>query len=150
MTSTSALKNEMSNFPANIAMEQEVALLRAQLEASELKHTVAELRGVISQLQCELKESNQLLRKQRLPPRIKTTSTQRLQVAARQGWKCAAEECPLKITNPPHGLFTPDALFDVDHLSPWSESARHTGNLQALCAYCHSRKTRAECEQRFA
>ena len=80
----------------------EIALLSAKLEASELRHRVNELNAVITQL--NLKESNTLLRKQRLPPRIKCTSTQRQQIAARQGWRCAGDECPLRIVNPP-GLF---------------------------------------------
>ena len=126
-------------------MQNEVALLRAQLEASELRHQVAELRAVIVQLQLELLESNMLLRKQRLPPRIKVTSTQRQQIAARQGWRCAGGEgCPLRVTNPP-GLFTAEALFDVDHELPWATSGKHSGNLRALCAHCHSVATRKQC-----
>ena len=126
-----------------------IALLTAQLAASELRHTVNELRAVATQLQLELKESNALLRSQRLPPRIKCTSTQRQQIAARQGWCCAGgDDCPLRILNPP-GLFTADALYDVDHIEPWSESGRHLGNLRALCAHCHSVVTRKQCQQRY-
>jgi hypothetical protein len=57
--------------------EEEIALLRAKLEASELRHEVKELRSVVAQYQRELKESNTLLLKQRLPPRPHTNSTQR-------------------------------------------------------------------------
>lgn len=127
---------------------QQIALLSARLEASELRHTVNALHRVIAQLQQELKESSTLLRKQRLPPRIKVTSTQRQQIAAQQGWKCAGENCPLIIINPPHGLFD-DSLFEIDHVERWSDSGRHTGNLCAKCAYCHSKKTRRECEERL-
>ena len=49
----------------------EVALLRARLEASELRHEVQELRSVVAQYQRELRESNKLLLKQRLPPRAR-------------------------------------------------------------------------------
>ena len=51
-------------------MTDEVALLRAQLEASELRHEVNQLKSVISQFQRELKESNKLLLKQRLGARL--------------------------------------------------------------------------------
>jgi hypothetical protein len=51
-------------------MGDEVASLRARLEASELRHEVNELRSVVAQYQRELRESNKLLLKQRLPPRI--------------------------------------------------------------------------------
>ena len=54
----------------------EVELLRAKLEASELRHEVRELRSVVEQYQRELGESNRLLLKQRLPPRPHTNSTE--------------------------------------------------------------------------
>ena len=127
--------------------DETIALLTAQLHASELKHTVTNLKAVIVQLQLELKESNTLLMKQRLPPRIKCTSTQRQQIAARQGWKCAGgADCPLRVIN--EGLFTAEALFDVDHEQPWSQSGRHLGNCRALCQHCHSIATRRFCEER--
>ena len=134
-----------SNMPrASVTVE----LLTAKLEASELRQRVTELNAVITQLQAELHESNTLLRKQRLPPRIRVSSTERQKIAARQGWRCASEECPLRIINPPEGLFD-EGLFEIDHVERWSDSARHTGNLAARCAYCHSKKTRRECDARF-
>ena len=125
-----------------------IALLSARLEASELKHTLNDLRATILQLQLELKESTSLLCKQRLPPRPKVSSTQRQQIAARQQWRCAGGDgCPLRVVNPP-GLFTAEALFEVDHVQPWSESGKHFGNLRALCAHCHSVVTRQQCQCR--
>ena len=77
--------------------DEEIALLRAKLEASELRHEVKELRSVVAQYQRELKESNTLLLKQRLPPRPHTNSTEKQLIAAGQYWKCAGgEDCPLK------------------------------------------------------
>ena len=117
-------------------------LLRAKLEVSELRHRVNELDAVIVQLQNELKESNRLLLRQRLPSRERVTSLQRQQIAARQRWQCVGGvDCPLKVINPP-GLFTWEALYEIDHVVPWSQSGRHLGNLRALCAHCHSRATR--------
>ena len=127
---------------------EQIALLSARLEASELRHTVNDLNSVIAQLQQELKESSTLLRKQRLPPRIKVTSTQRMQIAARQKWACAGgDDCPLRVINPP-GNFTAEALFEVDHVLPWAESGKHVGNLRAMCAHCHSVATRKQCQER--
>ena len=57
--------------------EEEIALLRARLEAIEPRHEVKELRSVVAQYQRELKESNTLLLKQRLPPRPHTNSTEK-------------------------------------------------------------------------
>ena len=89
-----------------------------------------------------------LLRSQRLPPRIRVTATQRQQIAAAQRWCCAGgSDCPLRVINPP-GLFTAEALYDIDHREPWSETGRHLNNLRALCSYCHSVATRRQCEAR--
>ena len=124
-------------------MGDEVALLRAKLDASELRHEVQELRGVIAQYQRELKESNKLLLKQRLPPRPYTNSTEKQLIAAGQGWRCAGGgDCPLlKLT--PGGVFD-QSLYIIDHTAPYSASGRHEGNRRALCVWCDSVKTRQE------
>ena len=129
--------------------EDTIAVLTAKLEAAELRNRVNELQTAISRLQLELKESNTLLCKQRLPPRIRISSTERQQIAARQGFVCYdADVCPLRLINPPHGLFTADTLWECDHDIPWSESGMHTNNIVARCVWCHSRKTRAEAKRR--
>lgn len=124
----------------------EIALLRAKLEASELRHEVQELRSVIAQYQRELRESNRLLLKQRLPPRPHTNSTEKQLIAASQSWRCAGgEDCPLtKLT--PGGVFD-QSLYIIDHSCPWSASGRHVGNRRALCVWCDSVKTRCEVAQ---
>ena len=68
--------------------EGEVALLRAKLEASELRHEVQRLQGVVKQYQQELEESNRLLRKQRLPPRPHANATEKALIAASQRFVC--------------------------------------------------------------
>ena len=123
--------------------EEEIALLRAKLEASELRHEVKELRSVVAQYQRELKESNTLLLKQRLPPRPHTNSTEKQLIAAGQYWKCAGgEDCPLKRLTP-GGVFD-QSLYIIDHDLPWSASGKHVGNRRALCVWCESVKTRRE------
>ena len=123
--------------------DEAIETLRAKLEASELRHEVNQLRSVITQLERELKESNKLLRTQRLPPRIKLSQMQRQQIAARQKWQCVGEDCPLKLINPP-GLFTPETLYEIDHIKRWSRCGRQENNVCALCPFCHSSKTRRE------
>eukprot|EP00966_Prymnesium_polylepis_P327481 7383353-Prymnesium_polylepis.1 len=119
----------------------EIALLRVKLEASELRHEVRELRSVVAQYQRELRESNRLLLKQRLPPRPHTNSTEKQLIAASQQWRCAGGgECPLKKLTP-GGVFD-QSLYIIDHSSPWSASGRHVGNRRALCVWCDSVKTR--------
>ena len=125
----------------------ELALLRAQLEASELRHEVRELRSAIVQYQRELKESNSLLLKQRLPPRPHTNSTEKQLIAASQLWRCAGGgDCPLKKLTP-GGVFD-QSLYIIDHDLPWSASGKHLGNRRALCVWCDSVKTRREVAER--
>ena len=122
----------------------EVILLRAQLEASELKHRVNELQEVVSALEAELKESNTLLLKSRnLAKRPFTSSVEKQIIAARQNWLCATgESCPMrKLT--PNGTFS-DSLFIIDHRIPYSQAGKHTNMRQALCVHCESVKTRNE------
>ena len=126
--------------------QREYELVRVKLEASELRIKVNELESVISQLQKELKESNKLLRQQRLPPRPNINNTQKQLIAASQKWKCKGlgekfPPCPLLKTN--DGLFC-SALYIIDHKVPWSKCGRNIGNLQAICAHCSSVKTRWE------
>ena len=119
-----------------------MALLRAKLEASELRHEVQQLRAVVARYQRELKESNTLLLKQRLPPRPYTNSTEKQLIAASQRWQCAgSDECPLRVLT--GGVFD-QSLFVIDHEQPYSRSGRHSGNRRALCAWCDSVKTRRE------
>jgi len=126
--------------------EGEVALLRAKLEASELRHEVQRLQGVVKQYQRELEESNRLLRKQRLPPKPHANATEKALIAASQRFVCAGGEgCPLKVLN--GGVFD-SSLWEIDHIEPYSRSGKHVGNRQATCPYCHSVKTRAEIASR--
>ena len=134
---------------ANTESTAEVQLLTAKLEASNAKLEVQHLRtevkrleAVILQCQQEHKEAHRLLLKQ-LPRRPFTNSTEKSLLAASQGWKCAGpyEDCPLKLVN--GGVFD-QSLYIVEHLEPWSRSARHVGNRACYCPYCAARKTREE------
>ena len=123
---------------------REVELLRARLEASELKHELNEWKAVCAALQQELKESNRLLRQQRLPPRPRLTPMQRNMVAARQKWKCIGANCPLAVVN--DGLFTAESGWEIDHIGDgWARTAMHSlSTVQALCQHCHARRTREQ------
>ena len=120
-----------------------VALLRAQLEASELRHRVNELQSVVSSLEAELKESNSLLLKSRNIKRPFTNSVEKQLIAARQNWRCASgDACPLR-TLTPNQTFD-SSLFIIDHRIPFSRCGKHVNMRQALCVHCDSVKTRTE------
>lgn len=128
--------------------ERDVELLQAKLEASELRHEVAELRRVIAQYQLELKESSKLLLKGgRVPPRPFTNSTEKQLIAASQEWRCGSGDpnCPLLVLT--GGVFD-QSLYVVDHTMPWSASGKHWGNRRALCVWCDGVKTRREIAER--
>ena len=93
--------------------KENVALLRAQLEANELKHRVNELETIVKALEAELKESNALLLKSRnLAKRPFTSSIEKQIIAAKHNWCCATgETCPMrKLT--PNGTFS-ESLFII-------------------------------------
>ena len=128
------------------------ALLAAKLEASEakrrameLEQTISTLEAVVAQQTQIIRENSALLRRQRLPPRPYMNSTQKLLLACRQEFKCAAplgkERCPRYQLG--DGLFGED-LFEVDHIQMWSKSGRHIHNLRCLCTACHARITRRQ------
>ena len=126
-------------------------LLRARLEAAELRLQVQQLTGAITTLEQQLRENAALLRAQRLPPRPRMSSTEKSLVAARQGFRCPGPNsdpsaCPLHAVT--GGMFT-SSLWEVDHDLPYSESGLHTGNLVARCPCCHAVRTRAQCVARF-
>ena len=122
-------------------------LLQAKLELSELRHEVKELRRVIGQYQQELRESNKLLLKQRLPPRPFTNSTEKQLIAASQGWKCASGDpnCPLLVLT---GGYFDRSLYIIDHTTPWAASGKHWNNRRATCVWCDAVKTRREIAER--
>ena len=126
-------------------------LLRAKLEAAELRLRVQQLTGAITTLEAQLRENAALLRTQRLPPRPRMSSVEKALVAARQGFRCPGPNsdpsaCPLHAVT--GGMFT-SSLWEVDHDAPYSESGLHTGNLTARCPCCHAARTRAQCVARF-
>lgn len=126
-------------------------LLSAKLEASEAKMEVQQLRtelgrlqSVVAKYQEELRESHRLLLKQRLPRRPFTSSTERMLIAAGQGWICAGyDDCPLRMLNSPPGRFD-KSLWVIEHLEPWAATGRHLNNRAAWCHWCASVKTRRE------
>ena len=128
-----------------------VELLSAKLEASEAKLEVQQLRteverlqSVVAKYQEELRESHRLLLKQRLPRRPFTSSTERMLIAAGQGWICAGyDDCPLRMLNSPPGRFD-KSLWVIEHLEPWAATGRHLNNRAAWCHWCASVKTRRE------
>ena len=126
----------------------EAELWKARYEASELRHQLAEWKAVVSALQQELRESNRLLRQQRLPPRPRLTQMERIMVAARQGFKCQGVNCPLKATS--DCVFSADSLWEIDHIGAgWAATGRHS--LEAVCALCpscHAAHTRQQILER--
>ena len=135
---------------STITQVNETELLKSQLEAKEARVQVLELEKrvvllekLITEQTAVIKENTALLRKQRLPRRPYLNSTAKAIPAARQGFKCANPDgsCPLFKTS--DGTFC-ESLYEVDHIIPYHLSGLHTGNLHALCALCHARRTRLQ------
>ena len=116
------------------------------IEHLKLEKRVRELEDVVKMLAASLRETSKLLAKTTpKPARPAIPMERRLQVAAAQGWKCAApyQDCALYVMG--DGTFQPNMLFEVDHIEPWSQCFRNDrAVLQALCVMCHAEKTRRE------
>ena len=104
---------------------------------------IAELETTVAALNEALRESTKLLLKSR-PARGPIPHDRKLLVAARQGWKCANPFGSCLLHRFGEGFFD-QSLFECDHVEPYAQSYRNdTLNLQCLCPYCHSHKSRRE------
>ncbi len=67
--------------------------------------------------------------------RPRFTTTERLQIAARQTWKC--DYCGLLLSS----------SFQIDHITPLHWKGPHSmDNAHALCGTCHADKTQVEAQ----
>ena len=133
--------------------EDDAVMLRGKLELAELKNALfdlqrknASLHAVVDQQCAVIKENTALLCKQRLPPRPYMNSTSKALIAQTQGFCCGnpGGDCPLyKLGD---GRFGKD-LWECDHIEMYSKSGKHTGNIRAICSYCHAVVTRLQIAQ---
>jgi hypothetical protein len=133
--------------------EDDVEVLRGKLEVAQLKNALLELQrknaslqAVVDQQCAVIKENTALLCKQRLPPRPYMNSTSKALIAQAQGFCCGnpGGDCPLyKLGD---GRFGKD-LWECDHIEMYSKSGKHTGNIRAICSYCHAVVTRLQIAQ---
>ena len=131
-----------------MSRRSEVDELRMKLELAESKAALLEAREKIAALEtvkdrmtAVIKENTALLMKQRLPARPNLNWTAKALIAQEQNWCCAnpSGDCPLyKLGD---GRFGKD-LYEIDHVEMWARSGRHSGNLRALCSFCHAVVTR--------
>ena len=101
------------------------------------------LLAVLDHMTAVIKENTALLMKQRLPARPNLNWTAKALIAQEQNWCCAnpSGDCPLyKLGD---GRFGKD-LYEIDHVEMWARSGRHSGNLRALCSFCHAVVTRQQ------
>jgi chromosome segregation ATPase len=129
------------------ALKEQLATAKEQLAAKDeqLKDQQEEIKMFEQLLKdrfIELKEEVKQIRKRRqAPSRIHRTEPQRRQIAKRQNWLCAGQQCLQSQNNQEL------EEYDIDH-DP--RSPLHLGgsegpdNLQALCPGCHRKKTDRE------
>ena len=133
--------------------QDDVEVLKLKLDVAELRASFMEsqkqietLKEVIDQQSTIIKENTTLLRKQRLPPRPYMNSTSKALIAQSQNWTCSnpGGDCPLfKLGDGRFGK----SLFEIDHVLMWSKSGKHSGNIRAICAFCHACVTRQQIAQ---
>ena len=105
--------------------------VEGQSEIESLRKENKKLQSIQEEHIRLLKKLNpELLKK--LKPSL--TTSLRLNIAGKQGWKCAI--CISQFTG---------SDFDIDHKVRWNDSFDNTeSNLQALCVGCHRQKTASE------
>ena len=138
-------KTKLKQAKSCVAELNPIAVMDTVNEASKANELLYELRKTIS----EMKEQNSALSEEHfklitkhetLVKQIKKqdvsiakpvmTQPRRLQIAARQEWKC--NTCTKTLSS----------VFEIDHMIPWNVSYDDSDeNLQALCVECHKLKT---------
>lgn len=145
--SMNSLYNHRSNFKGKCKniVENKNTLQQAQLVISKLQPSDIVRLGQNIQIENEYRTKYEkisakhesllkLIKKQKVSiARPVMTQPRRLQIAARQEWKC--NTCTKILSS----------VFEIDHMIPWNESYDDSDeNLQALCVECHKLKTAEE------
>jgi 5-methylcytosine-specific restriction endonuclease McrA len=132
-------------FPVKSEKDNRIAFLEQQLTAKDeqLKDQQEEIKMFEQLLKdrfIELKEEVKQIRKRRqAPSRIHRTEPQRRQIAKRQNWLCAGQQCLRSQNNQEL------EEYDNDHIIPLHlGGSEGPDNLQALCPGCHRKKTDRE------
>ena len=123
-------------------LKEQLATAKEQLAAKDeqLKDQQEEIKMLEQLLKdrfIELKEEVKQIRKRRqAPSRVHRTEYQRRQIAKRQNWLCAGQQCLEAQTNQEL------QEYDIDHIIPLHlGGSEEPDNLQALCPGCHRKKT---------
>jgi hypothetical protein len=125
--------------------KERIASLEKQLAAKDeqLKDQREEIKmfeKLLAERFVELREELRQIRKRKQPTqRVHRTEPQRRQIAKRQNWLCAGQQCREAQTNQEL------QEYDIDHIIPLHlGGTEEPDNLQALCPGCHRRKTDQE------
>ena len=108
-----------------------------ELQLLKLHEKVRGLEEVNSMQTEAIKELTRMLHKSKPHPRPTLSAEKKLYVAGLARFRCAdpLNNCPLKKIG--DGSFTEHG-FEIDHVVPFAKSWHHSGNLRALCPYCHA------------
>ena len=120
---------------------QELNILKLELKIHKLEERIRDQDESI-------KESTRLLIKTRPHQRPPISSDKKMLCAAANSFKCANpyNSCPLFKTG--DGTFD-ESLFEIHHITSWSQCYRTNSNIVAVCPMCHSRLTREERSRQF-
>ena len=133
------LVNHTSGDKERIAsLEQHLAAKDEQLK--DQREEIKMFEQLLAERFIELREELKHIRKRKQPTqRVHRTEPQRREIAKRQNWRCAGQQC--------REAQTPQELkeYDIDHIIPLQlGGTEEPDNLQALCPGCHRRKTDQE------
>lgn len=120
------------------SLEQQLAAKDEQLK--DQREEIKMFEQLLVERFTELREEVKQMRKRKQPTqRVHRTEPQRRQIAKRQHWLCAGQQCRDAQTNQEL------QEYDIDHIIPLHlGGSEEPDNLQALCPGCHRRKTDQE------
>jgi 5-methylcytosine-specific restriction endonuclease McrA len=120
------------------SLEQQLAAKDEQLK--DQREEIKMFEQLLAERFIELREELKQIRKRKQPvQRVHRTEPQRRQIAKRQNWLCAGQQCR-------EAQNTQELQeYDIDHIIPLHlGGSEDPDNLQALCPGCHRRKTDQE------
>ena len=120
------------------SLEKQLASKDEQIK--DQREEIKMFKQLLAERFIELREELKQIRKRKQPAqRVHRTEPQRRQIAKRQNWLCAGQQC--------RGAKINQELeeYDIDHIIPLHlGGSEEPDNLQALCPGCHRQKTDQE------
>jgi 5-methylcytosine-specific restriction endonuclease McrA len=135
-----ASKKQKTSYASKLKEDPDLSSPLHDEQLKDQREEIKMFEQLLAERFTELREELRQIRKRKQPTqRVHRTEPQRRQIAKRQNWLCAGQQC--------QEAQTKQELqeYDIDHIIPLHlGGTEEPDNLQALCPGCHRRKTDQE------